>query len=84
MYPQVVHVDFEPTFGDHVSEDVVHERLKHRRGIAKAKEHHGGFIESERGNECCLPLVFFPDTNVVIAPLDIELGEQHRVFHIID
>ena len=84
MYPQVIHVDLEPLFGNHVGEDVVHERLKGRRGIAEAKEHHGGFIESERGDECCFPLVFLPDTNVVIAPSDIKLGEQCRVFHIID
>ena len=84
MYPQVVHVDLEPSLGNHVGEDVVHERLKGRRGIAKAKEHHGGFVESERGNECCLPLVFLLDTNVVIAPPDIKLGEQCRVFHVIN
>ena len=84
MYPQVVHIDLEPSFGDHVSEDVIHERLKGRRGIAEAKEHHSGFIESERGDERCLPLVFLSNTNVVIAPSDIKLGEQSRVFHIID
>ena len=84
MYPQVVHVDLEPSLGDHVGEDVVHERLKGRRGIAEAKEHYGRFIESERSDECCFPLVFLPDTNVVIAPSDVKLGEQCRVFHIVD
>ena len=66
MYPQVVHVDLEPSLGDHVGEDVVHECLEGRRGIAEAKEHHGGFVESKRGDECCLPLVFLPDVNVVV------------------
>ena len=84
MYPQIVHVDLEPSLGDHVGEDVVHECLKGRRGIAEAKEHYGGFIESKRGDERCLPLVFLSDTDVVIAPADIKLGEQCRVFHVIN
>ena len=84
MYPQVVHVDLEPSLSDHVGEDMVHECLKGRRGITEAKEHYGGFIESERGDERCLPLVFLSNTNVVITPSDIKLGEQRGVFHIID
>ena len=84
MYPQVVHVDLEPSLSNHVGEDVIHECLKGWRGIAEAKEHHGGFVESERSDECCLPLVFLPDTNVVIAPSDIKLGKQCGVFHIVD
>ena len=75
MDPQVVHVNLEPSLGDHVGEDVIHECLKSWRGIAEAEEHHGGFVESKRGDERCFPLVFLPDTNVVIPPPDIELGE---------
>ena len=84
MYPQVVHVDLEPPFSDHIGEDVIHERLKSWRGIAEAEEHYGGFIKSERGDERRFPLVLLSDTNVVVAPLNIKLGEQCRVFHIID
>ena len=84
MYSQVVHIDLEPSLGDHVGEDVIHECLKGWRGITEAKEHYGGFVESERGDECSLPLVFLPDANIVVAPPDIKLGEQRRVFHIID
>ena len=84
MYPQVVHVDLEPSLSDHVSKDVIHEHLKGRRGIAETEEHHSGFVESKRGDECCLPLVLLPDTNVVVTPPDIKLGEQCGVFHIID
>ena len=84
MYPQIIHVNLEPSLGDHVGKDVIHERLKGRRGIAEAKEHHGRFVESERGDECCFPLILLPDANVVIAPSDIKLGEQCGVFHIIN
>ena len=66
MYPQVIHIDFEPSLGDHVSEDMVHERLKSQRGITEAKEHYGGFKETERSDECRFPLVFLPNANVVI------------------
>ena len=47
-------------------------------------EHHGRFIESKRGDECCLPLIFFPNSNVVIAPTNIKLSEQSGVFHVVD
>ena len=75
MYPQVVHIDLEPSFGDHISENVIHKRLKGRRGVAEPKEHHSGCKEAERSDERCFPLVFLPDANVVITPLNIKLGE---------
>ena len=84
MYPQIVHIDLEPSLSDHVSKDMIHECLKGWRGITKTKEHHGGFVESKRGDKCSLPLVFLLDTNVVIASPDIKLGEQCRVLHIIN
>ena len=84
MYPQIVHIDLEPSLSDHVSKDMIHERLKGRRGITEAKKHDGGFEETERGDKCCFPLIFFPDANVIIAPSNIKLGEQCGVFHIID
>ena len=84
MYPQVVHIDLEPSLGNHVSKDVIHECLKSWRSITEAKEHYGGFKEAERSDECRFPLVFLPNANVVIAPLNIKLGEQCRVLHIVD
>ena len=84
MDPQVIHIDFEPTFGDHVSKDMIHECLKSQRSIAEAKEHYSGFEKTERSDEHRFPLVFPSDVNVVIAPLNIKLGEQRRVLHIID
>ena len=84
MDPQVVHVDLEPVFGDHVSEDMIHECLKSQRGITEAKEHYSGFKEAERSDECCFPLVFLPNANIVITPLNIKLREQCEVLHIVD
>ena len=84
MYPQVVHINLEPLFGDHIGKNMIHERLKGRRGVAEPKEHHSGFKEAERSDERCFPLVFLSDANVVITPSNIKLGEQCRVLHVID
>ena len=84
MYPQVVHIDLEPPFGDHIGENVVHERLKSRRGVAEPKKHYGGFKETKRGYERCFPLIFFSDADIVITPSNVEFGEQCRVLHVIN
>ena len=75
MDPQVVHIDLEPPFGNHIGENMIHEHLKSRRGIAESKKHYGGFEEAERGDERCFPLVFLPDANVVITPSNIKFSE---------
>ena len=36
---EVVHIDDEPSFSDHISERVVHESLEHGGGVTKAEEH---------------------------------------------
>ena len=84
MYPQVIHIDLEPSFGDHIGENMIHERLKSRRSVTEPKEHYSGFKEAERSDERCFPLVFFPDANVIITPSNVKLGEQCRVLHIVD
>ena len=84
MYSQVVHIDLEPPFGDHISKNVVHERLKSRRGVAEPKKHYGGFKKTERGDERCFPLIFLSDVDIVITPSNIEFGEQCGVLHVID
>ena len=84
MYPQVIHIDLEPSLGDHVNKDMIHEHLKSRRSVTKAKEHDGGFKEAERSDECCFPLVFLLNANVVITPSNIKLHEQCGVLHIVD
>ena len=84
MYPQVVHVDLEPSLSDHVSKDMIHECLKSQRSVTEAKEHYGGFKEAERSDECRFPLVFLPNADVVITSLNIKLCEQCGVLHIIN
>ena len=73
---QVVHVNKEPSFGDHVSEGVVHELLESGWGIHHPEEHYHGLEEPPMGGKCSLPLVSILDSYIVVSPSDIELGKQ--------
>ena len=76
MDAEVIHIDLQPFFPKHVSEDMVHERLKCGRCITESEEHDGGFEESHGGNECSFPLVFFSDADIIVSPANVKLGEQ--------
>ena len=84
MDAQVVHIDLQPVFGNHIGEDMIHKRLKSGWSITEPKEHDSGFKESKRSDERSFPLVFFANANVVESPSDIELGKDHGVLHIVD
>ena len=84
MDAEVIHIDFKPTFCDHISEDVVHKHLEHGWGIAKPKEHYCGFKESKGSDKCSLPLIHFPNSDVVVPPTYVKLGEQGGIFHVVD
>ena len=81
---EVVHVDNEPSFRDHISEGVVHESLKGGRGVSETKEHDGGFKEAFVGDKCSFPLVSVFDVDVIVAPLDIKFGEDLGVPELVD
>ena len=38
---EVIHVDNEPSFCDHIAKGIIHEVLEGGRGISETKEHHG-------------------------------------------
>ena len=84
MDAEVIHIDFKPAFCNHVSENVVHECLKCRQGIAKSEEHDGGFKESKGSDKCSFPLIHLSNSDVVVPPADVKLGEQGGVFYIVD
>ena len=63
---------------------MIHECLECGWSIAKAKEHDSGLEESHGGDEGCFPLVFLSNANVVVSPADVELGEQGRLFHVVN
>ena len=81
---EVVHVDNEPSFCDHIMKGVIHESLKGGRRIGKTEEHYGWFEESLMDDESSFPLVPILDMDVVISPMDIELGENLFPLEFID
>ena len=81
---KIIHINFKPTFCDHVSKDMVHKRLECGWGIAKPKEHYSGFKESKGGDEHSLPLVCFMNADVVVSPMDVKLSEQGGVLHVVN
>ena len=80
----VVHVDDKPSFRKIISEDVVHERLKHRRRIALAEEHHHRFIKPIRSSESGLPLISLLNPNIVVSPSDIQFRKVAGMFQCVD
>ena len=81
---EVIHVNDEPSFCDHISERIRHELLKSGGGVGNAKEHDSGFVESPVGNEGSFPLVTIFDSDIVISPSYIKLGEDLGVFEFVD
>ena len=63
---------------------MIHECLESWWGITEAEKHDCGFIEAKWGDKHSLPLIFFPNANVIITPSHIEFGEKGGIFHVID
>jgi hypothetical protein len=68
----IVQVDSDLALNDQVSEDRVHEGLEGGRRVGESEEHDKRFKESLVGGEGSLP---FLDTDVVVSPTNVELGE---------
>jgi len=81
---EIIHIDDEPSFSDHISEGVVHESLEGGGRVGEVKEHDGRLKETFMGDEGGLPLVSVFDADVVVAPLNIELGEDFGISEFID
>ena len=76
MDAEVIHVDLQPFFSEHVGEDVVHECLECGGCITESEEHDSRFEESHGGYEGSFPLVFLLNADVVVSPMNVEFGEQ--------
>ena len=76
MDAEVIHIDLQPFFPEHVSEDMVHKRLERGGCITESEEHDSGFQESHGSNESSFPLVFLSDADIVVSPANVKLGEQ--------
>ena len=80
----VVHINCQPFFRYHISEDVVHKGLECRWCIAKSKEHYCRFKKSQGGDKGGFPLVFFMNVDVVISPPDVKFCEEGGILYVID
>jgi len=81
---EVVHVDDEPSFSNHVSEGVIHKSLEGGRGVGETEEHNSRFEEAFVGNEGSLPLMSIFDVYVVVAPSNVKLSENLGISEFID
>ena len=76
---EVIHIDNEPSFGDHIAERVVHEVFEGGGGIGESKEHHSWFEEPLVGDEGGFPLMSVLDSYIVVSPPNIEFGEYFSI-----
>ena len=60
---------------DQICQDVVHEPLKHHRGVGETKEHNSQFKESSVGSECSLIFISFSKMNIIVPLLHIKLDD---------
>jgi hypothetical protein len=72
----IVHVHSKVSARDLRSEQGVHHGLEGRWRIGEAKEHHSGFEQSFISGKSHLPLVPLLYFDCIVAPLDIDLGEE--------
>ena len=63
---------------------MIHEGLESWWGIAEPEKDDCGFIKTKGGDEHSFPLMLLLNVNVVVTPSYIKLGEESRVFHVID
>ena len=80
---EIIHIDNEPSFSNHIAEGVVHETLESGGGVGKSEEHHGWFKKSFMGNEGCFPLVTVLDSYIVVSPPDVELSEDFSISQLV-
>ena len=81
---EIIHVNDEPSFCNHVVKGVIHEVLESGRGIGETKEHHGWFKESLMCDQGSFPLMPIFDSDIIVSPSNIKLGEDFCPLEFID
>jgi hypothetical protein len=71
----VVHIDDNISRSNLFPEDGVHHCLEGGRGISEAKEHNQWFKKSSVSFEHGLPFIAFFHPDIVVSPLNVELGK---------
>ena len=81
---EIIHIDLEPSFCNHIRENMIHKCLEGGRGVIETEKHDHRFIETKRSDKGCLPLIRLLNPNVVIPPTNVKLGEINKVLHIVN
>src|SRR4051794_30548029 len=74
----IVQVDMH-AFANHVVEDVVHDSLKCRGGVAKSKRHADILVLTQWGDECSNFLCALTHTELMISCHHVKGGENARI-----
>jgi len=77
---EVININDEPSFSDHVMEGVVHESLEGGRRVGEPKKHDGGFEEAFVDDEGSFTLVTIFDMDIVVSSMDIKFGDDLGIF----
>ena len=81
---KIVHVNDKPSFCNHIAKEVIHEALESGRGIGETKEHHGWFEESLICDKGGFPLMSIFDSDIIVSPSNVKLGEDFCPLEFID
>jgi hypothetical protein len=70
--------------GDKIEEFRVHKGLEGSRGIAKAESHDGWLVKAHGCLECGFPFIAFTESDIIISPMNIQLGKELRPKEFVD
>jgi hypothetical protein len=80
----VVQIDCDFAFSNQICEYGVHQHLECGGQVGKPEEHDARFEKTLVGDEGCLPFIAFFDPDVMVAPMNIKLGEDLRIPELVD
>jgi hypothetical protein len=72
----VIEIDCNFAFGNQISKDGIHQCLESGGRVGEPEEHDTGFEKTLVCNEGCLSFIAFFDSDVVVASMNIKLGED--------
>jgi hypothetical protein len=80
----VVEINSNLALSNEIGKDWVHKWLKGCRQVCQAKEHYFGLIQALVGDKGSLPFIAFPNTDIVIAPMNIKLSKDLCILELIN
>ena len=72
----IIHIAYGLTIVDEISEDIIHHRLEHHRGVTQSEEHDSWLKQPSVSLEHSLPLIPLLDLHVIESPSEVKYGEE--------